>query len=104
MEGSDFNKITGFDWDSGNIDKNWEKHRVMFWESEEIFGNEPLIVQSDETHSQSEETRYYALGRTNQDRLLFVAFTIRIGRIRVISARPMSQKEKTIYQKQYEKK
>ena len=104
MKGPDFNKIAGFDWDSGNIDKNWEKHQVMFWESEEIFGNEPLLVQFDETHSVSEETRYYALGRTNQERFLFVAFTIRGDRLRVISARPMSQREKTIYQKQYEQK
>lgn len=102
MEDIDFSKIFGFGWDDGNIDKNWEKHEVMFWESEEIFSNEPILIQSDDKHSNPAEIRYYALGRTNQKRPLFISFTIRKNRIRIISARPMSRKEKNIYQKQYE--
>jgi len=102
MKETDFGRIAGFDWDRGNIDKNWEKHQVMFWECEEIFFNEPLLVQSDEKHSNPAEIRYYALGKTNFKRRLFVVFTIRNNSIRVISARSMSQKEKHIYQKQDE--
>ncbi|MFA6376271.1 MAG: BrnT family toxin [Candidatus Paceibacterota bacterium] len=98
MKEIDFGQIGGFDWDSGNLDKNWEKHQVMFWESEEIFFNEPLLVQFDKDHSSLSEIRYYALGKTNFSRLLFVVFMIRDNKIRVISARPMSQKEKNIYQ------
>jgi len=104
MKDFDFAKIIGFDWDSGNVDKNWEKHGVAFWESEEIFFNRPLLLQSDNKHSNKRESRHYALGKTNKNRLLFAAFTIRKNQIRIISARPMSQKEKTIYQKQYEQK
>ncbi len=104
MKDFDFSEILGFDWDSGNLNKNWEKHKVAFWESEEIFFNRPLLLQSDNKHSGKSENRYYALGKTNQNRLLFSAFTIRKNRIRIISARPMSQKEKIIYQKQYEQK
>ena len=39
------------------------------------------------------------LGRTNDERLLSVIFTIRHDRIRVISARPMSRKERAHYVK-----
>ncbi|MFH1361079.1 MAG: BrnT family toxin [bacterium] len=44
------------------------------------------------------EQRFYALGRTNQDRLLFVVYTIRSNKIRVISARDMNKRERGCYQ------
>jgi len=90
------NEVDGFDWDKGNIDKNWEKHRVSHFECEEIFFNEPLVVPDDK-HSKMEQ-RFYALGRTNQDRLLFVVYTIRSNKIRVISARDMNKRERGCYQ------
>ncbi|UMX47809.1 MAG: BrnT family toxin [Candidatus Nealsonbacteria bacterium DGGOD1a] len=36
MNEFDFSDIQGFDWDSGNIDKNWTKHKVLFWECEDV--------------------------------------------------------------------
>ncbi len=87
---------TGFQWDVGNADKNWERHRVSRAEAEEIFFNQPLVATDDEVHSISEQ-RYYALGRTNRRRLLFVVFTIRRRRIRVISARDMTKGEREVY-------
>ena len=87
---------TGFQWDEGNAEKNWEKHRVARLECEQPFFNEPFLVYKDEQHS-DEEGRYYALGHTNQGRYLFIVFTTRDGLIRVISARPMSQKERRDY-------
>ena len=88
---------TGFDWDEGNLDKNWQKHGVGFWECEEVFLNRPLVVKSDHEHSRA-ELRYYALGQTESGRLLFVAFTIRKKLIRPISARGMTAKEQRIYE------
>jgi len=90
------NEITGFDWDDGNRDKNWLKHQVSNAECEEIFFNIPLLLADDKKHSET-ETRYYALGKTDSKRLLFIAFTLREEKIRVISARDMSQKEREIY-------
>lgn len=87
---------TGFEWDSGNATKIWERHGVSRSECEETFFREPLVVSPDPAHSQ-EEARYYALGRTIADRRLFVVFTVRGDRIRVISARPMSRRERRIY-------
>ena len=83
---------TGFDWDSGNDRKNWHKLDVSTLDCEQIFYNKPLIVKRDKEHSCS-ENRYYVLGRTDMDRLLFAVFTIRNGKIRVISARDMTEYE-----------
>lgn len=95
-------QVEGFEWDQSNIEKNWEKHRVSYLECEEVFFNQPLLVQEDEIHSKY-EPRYYVLGRTNDGRHLFIVFTIRRNRIRVISARNMSRRERRIYREQIEK-
>ena len=89
-------KCTGFQWDQGNADKNWERHRVSRSEAEEVFFNQPLVVADDDAHSASEE-RFYALGRTNRRRSLFVVSAIRRRRIRVISARDMTKREREVY-------
>jgi uncharacterized DUF497 family protein len=87
---------TGFQWDKSNIEKNWRKHKVSPVECEQVFFNKALFAE-DLKHSQREK-RYYALGLTDDKRLLFVAFTIRKNLIRVISARNMSKKERKIYE------
>ena len=94
--GDDIYKETGFDWDEGNIDKNWYLHQITDRECEEIFFNMPLVIASDAKHSQSEH-RYYTLGRTDADHWLFVAFTMRDKLIRIISVRDMNQKESQKY-------
>ncbi len=88
----------GFDWDSGNQVKNQEKHNVSTGECEEIFFNQPLLLHEDVKHSKREQ-RFYALGKTNFEKRLFIAFTIRNNFIRIISARPMSKKERSTYEK-----
>lgn len=94
----DFPESIEFEWDSGNLTKN-EKHSVTDAEAEELFFNEPLLLLDDSAHSAS-ESRWHALGRTNDHRLLKVAFTLRAGgaRVRIISARPMHRKERKIYE------
>lgn len=88
---------TGFQWDRGNLEKNWIKHRVSIAECEQVFFNHPLVVAPDVEHSKL-EPRYYALGHTDMDRRLFLVFTIRNKKIRVISARNMSKREKEVYE------
>ena len=90
-------EFEGFEWDQGNIDKNWLNHSVTPQEAEQVFFNAPLIVADDEKHSEKEK-RYLVLGQTDEDRPLFIAFTVRKGRIRVISARDMNRKERKVYQ------
>ena len=90
-------KCAGFEWDEANIKKNWLKHKVNSQECEQIFFNQPLIVADDIKHSQK-ENRYYALGQTDTNRLLFIVFTTRKNLIRVISARDMNRKERRFYE------
>jgi uncharacterized DUF497 family protein len=85
----------GFDWNKGNIDKNWLKHRVSPSECEQIFFNHPLFIQDDIIHSTTEK-RFYSLGQTDMKRFLFISFTVRNNLIRVISARDMSRKERRV--------
>ena len=88
-----------FEWDEGNSEKNWILHRVSRQESEQVFFNRPLVVEDDVVHSDT-ETRFYALGRTDADRLLFVVYTLRgePPRLRVISARDMEPYERREYE------
>jgi len=88
--------INGFEWDNGNIEKNWQRHHILNTEAEQVFFNEPLIL-FDEKHSTEVEMRYHALGYTDNDKYLLVVFTVRKQLIRIISARTMSQKERKIY-------
>ena len=94
----DFESINGFDWDAGNRNKNWKKHAVTASECEQVFFNLPLLLEPDLDHSQV-EPRLFVLGRTDTGRYLFIAFTVRSEKIRVISARDMSRKEAEIYEK-----
>jgi len=91
-------KCIGFEWDQHNIEKNWEKHNVTPLECEQIFFNQPLIIADDTKHSQAEQ-RFYVLGITDLSRKLFVVFTIRKKKIRIISARDMNKKEKRSYER-----
>lgn len=86
-----------FEWDAGNKDKSWEKHRISLEESEQVFGGQDFILFDDTRHSLW-ETRQLIIGPTIARRLLSIIFTIRNHRIRVISARPASKKERKIYE------
>lgn len=85
-----------FDWNEGNINKSQSKHQVFYKETEEIFFNRPLRIYRDTVHSQNEE-RYVALGVTDKNRKLFIVFVIRRAKIRIISARDQSKKERKLY-------
>ncbi len=90
------NNIEGFDWDKANIKKNEIKHKVYYRESEQVFFDKPIYFK-DEKHSKTED-RFYAIGETNKGRRLIIIFTKRSGKVRVISARNQSKKEKKLYE------
>ena len=94
----DLGLITGFDWEDGNSRKN-EKHGVTQAQAEEVFFNQPLLMLEDLRHRE-QEARFHALGKTLDGRLLHVTFTLRVGGtlIRVISARDMHRKERSVYE------
>jgi len=90
-------ECSGFEWDQGNIEKNWTKHNVSPVECEQAFFNEPLIILDDSKHSALEK-KYAAFGRTDTGRLLVVIFTKRSMLLRVISARDMNRRERKFYE------
>lgn len=93
----DLTKITGFEWDKGNIDKSYQKHGITPNGAEEVFLDENVLISGDIKHSEREE-RFEAIGKIAKGDILFLAFTIRKDKIRIISARKTNKKER----KQYE--
>ena len=94
----DLARIIGFDWDDGNTRQN-DKHGVAQAQAEEVFFNQPLLMLEDLRHRE-QEARFHALGKTLDGRLLHVTFTLRGDDtlIRVISARDMHRKERSVYE------
>ncbi len=86
----------GFEWGDGNSNKNFYLHNVTDGECEDVFFNLPLIIAANKVHS-DEEKRFFALGRTDANRRLFIAFTVRNKLIRVISARDITKSENRKY-------
>ena len=91
-------KIQEFEWDSGNSQKNVLKHRVTNEECEEAFFDPNKRIIRDIAHSHDEK-RYVLFGKTKLGRLLFIVFTLRASKIRVISARDLNKKERKPYEK-----
>ncbi len=87
-----------FEWDTGNSDKNLKEHQVSDEETEEVFSDSRKVQKSDPLHS-AKEKRFVLLGKTKKGRLLFIVYTIRKTKIRVISARDANQKERPLYEK-----
>ena len=87
-----------FIWDKGNIDKNWRRHKVSNRECEEVFFDKRKKTFKDKLHSKGEE-RFRIIGKTKKGKLLFVVFTMRGKRIRIISARDINKKEVYLYEK-----
>jgi uncharacterized DUF497 family protein len=87
--------LAGFQWDEGNSDKNWRRHRVSQTEAEQVFFNQPVVGPA--APRRGGEQRFFLLGRSDSGRELAVVFTTRGKFVRVISARPMSRRERRVY-------
>jgi len=90
--------LEGFQWDAGNSEKNWTRHRVSQLEAEQVFFNRPLVLPASVVGPEAER-RFFALGCSDSGRDLAIVFTTRHKLVRVISARPMSRRERRIYGK-----
>lgn len=88
-----------FEWDEGNKNKSLKKHLVTPLESEEAFYGRFILPLGRQIYPTPNEARFGILGRSDEGRNLFISFTIRNWKIRIISARPMNFKEKQIYEK-----
>lgn len=92
-----FREPLGFEWGKGNQNKNYLRHQVTDEECEEVFFDARKRIAKDELHS-GQEDRFILIGQTKKQRILFIVFTIRKDRIRVISARNLNKKERRLYE------
>lgn len=88
-----------FEWDDEKNLANKRKHKVSFETAEKVFADENRVEWLDEKHSY-EEYRYITIGKV--DEILFVIYTEREDRIRLISARRANKNERRKYYAGYE--
>jgi uncharacterized DUF497 family protein len=86
-----------FEWDTNKARSNLAKHGVSFDEAATVFGDPLSITIGDPLHSEFEE-RFVLIGYSLRNRLLVVVHAERGGRIRVISARTATRKERLGYE------
>ena len=87
-----------FEWDEKKAALNWKKHGVTFETAARVFDDENRIELYDSDHSTGED-RYHTIGMV--DYILFVVYTERKNRVRLISARPANRKERSLYYDRY---
>lgn len=83
-----------FEWDPAKARKNWSVHRVLFTEAATVFFSEDVVFFEDPDHSVEEE-RYIVVGTSKRDRRLFIVHVYRGERIRLISARTATLRERS---------
>lgn len=86
-----------FEWDPEKEQSNLDKHGVDFTEAATVFGDLLEITISDPDHSIG-EFRFLSMGHSSLNRLLVVSYTEREDRIRIISARTASSRERRQYE------
>jgi uncharacterized protein len=86
-----------FEWDPRKAGSNSRKHKVSFEEAVSVFADPLSSTISDPVHSHDED-RYAMIGSSPKGRLLVVVFTERGGRIRIISARRATARERKDYE------
>jgi uncharacterized DUF497 family protein len=88
-----------FEWDDAKAARNRKKHAIAFDEAATIFGDPLAVTFPDPDHS-SDEDRYITLGTSERGRLLVVSHTDRDDRIRIISARKATRRERKAYEEE----
>jgi uncharacterized DUF497 family protein len=85
-----------FEWDEPKARRNLRRHGVDFADAATVFGDERALTIADEA---SDEERYFTIGLDALGRALVVIYTVRSERIRLISARRATRRERTEYEK-----
>jgi uncharacterized protein len=85
-----------FEWDLDKARLNLKKHGVSFDEASTSFRDPLSQTIEDPLHSENEE-RFVLVGRSIQGRLLVIVHMDRGERVRIISARLATKKERLRY-------
>ena len=86
-----------FEWDDAKAESDERKHGVPFTEAETIFADPLSLTGYDPAHSDDED-RYITMGMSAEGRLLIVSHTDRGDKVRLISAREASRRERRDYE------
>jgi len=89
-------KLT-FEWDEVKAKANFKKHKVGFEEGKTIFNDPFLFTFPDKEHSVKEE-RHINIGLSAHGRVLILTHTERQGKIRIISCRKATGRERRFYE------
>lgn len=87
-----------FEWDSGNSHKSVRKHDVRTDEIESLFEMKMAVPLGRQVRPIVTEERLCIVGPNKTGRMISVVFTLRDGRVRPISGRPASRKERSLYE------
>ncbi|QTQ13906.1 BrnT family toxin [Treponema parvum] len=86
-----------FEWDSEKDEINIKKHGLSFEQAKDVFNDRFAVESVDKENSSLEETRYKIIGRIKTQIILFIIYTPKNGRQRIISARHANSKERRFY-------
>ena len=86
-----------FEWDAEKAAENLAKHGVSFDEASTVFGDPLAGTILDPQHS-IEEVRFVTIGLSTSQRLIVVAHADRDDRVRIISARRATRRERRRYE------
>lgn len=92
------NELFEFEWDTGNLTKSSRKHGVPPEEVESVFDLRTAVPLGRQITPEVEEERLCVVGTLMNGRLISVVFTLRDGRVRPISSRTASAKERKLYE------
>lgn len=85
-----------FEWDEEKSATNFSKHNVSFETACEVLFDP--FLQSKDAEFIDDEWREVVIGATENLRLLYVAYTLRDDKFRIISARNVTKKERNDYE------
>ena len=88
-----------FEWDAEKARRNLRKHKVSFREGMMVFNDIFAITFYDDAHSRHEQ-RFVTLGMSDLERVLVVSHTLIGEKIRLISARKGTRRERELYEKE----
>lgn len=92
-----------FESDPNKAASNKKKHKkkngtgLTFEEAEQVFDDEFFLEKYDAENSSLEETRFRVIGRVKSQLIVFVVYTPRNGKRRIISARVANERERKLY-------
>jgi uncharacterized DUF497 family protein len=86
-----------FEWDPRKDAANRRKHDVEFREAATVFGDPLATTFPDPDHSAYEQ-RFLTIGVSARGRLLFLAHIESEDKVRIISARPVTRRERKLYE------